>query len=183
MKQWLSYLTFAVAFGFITLLVGNSMSSAAELQPGDQAPDFSLQGSDGKTYKLSDLKGKTVVVAWFPKAFTGGCTKECKAFKEDGAEMRKFDVVYFTASVDQPEDNKKFAEQLEIDYAILSDPTKETAKAYGVIPEGKTNAARWTYYIGPDGKIKFVDKSVKPESSAKDVAAKLQELGVAAKKS
>ena len=181
MKQWLSALTYGVAFGFILLASGAAMTVAAELNPGDQAPDFSLQGSDGKTYKLSDLKGKTVVIAWFPKAFTGGCTKECKAFKEDGAEMRKFDVVYFTASVDDAQKNKEFAEKLEVDYPILSDPSKETAKAFGVIPEGKETAARWTFYIGPDGKIKFVDKKINVDSSAKDVAAKLQELGVAKK--
>ena len=181
MKLWLSSLTFCVAFAFICHVNGATMSSAAELKAGDQAPDFSLQGSDGKTYKLSELKGKTVVLAWFPKAFTGGCTKECKSFKEDGEAMRQFNVAYFTASVDDPQKNKEFAESLGADYAILSDPGKETANAYGVIPEGKTAAARWTFYIGPDGKILFIDKSVKTDTSGKDVAAKLQELGVAKK--
>src|SRR5262245_14338473 len=56
----------------------------AELKEGDQAPDFELKASDGKTYKLSDLKGKFVVIAWFPKAFTPGCTTECKSMKENG---------------------------------------------------------------------------------------------------
>ena len=61
---------------------------AVELKVGDKAPDFSLVGSDGKTHKLSDLRGKTVVVAWFPKAFTGGCTTQCKALKESGEAIR-----------------------------------------------------------------------------------------------
>ena len=55
----------------------------AELKVGDAAPNFKLAGSDGKTYDLSELKGKTVVVAWYPKAFTGGCTAECKSFAKD----------------------------------------------------------------------------------------------------
>ena len=88
--------------------------NAAELKVGDRAPDFKLPGSDGKTYSLKDFAGKkAVVIAWFPKAFTGGCTAECKSMKEDGEAIRKFDAAYFTASVDTPAENKKFAEHVE----------------------------------------------------------------------
>jgi len=154
-------------------------SKADGLKVGDAAPDFSLAGSDGKTYKLSDFKGKqAVVLAWFPKAFTGGCTAECKSFRETGAALKKFDVVYFTASCDQPEKNKEFAESLEADYPILSDPTRETAKAYGVVSGDKANAARTTFYIGKDGKILAIDDKVKTATHGQDVAAKLKELSV-----
>lgn len=157
---------------------------AADLKAGDPAPNFKLQGSDGKTYNLADFKGKqAVVVAWFPKAFTGGCTAECKHLKAEGSALKKFDVAYFTASVDAVEGEKgnaAFAKSLDLDYAILSDPTKDTAKAFGVLNE-KGMASRWTYYIGKDGKILFVDKAVKPATAATDIAAKLKELGVAAK--
>ncbi len=99
---------------------------AAEPKAGDKAPAFELQGSDGKTYSLDQFKGKkAVVVAWFPKAFTGGCTKECKSFKDNSAGLKKLGVAYFTASVDTPEYNKKFAESLDLDYPILSDPSKK----------------------------------------------------------
>src|SRR5436190_22679590 len=99
---------------------------------GDAAPDFELKASDGKTYKLSDFKGKqAVVVAWFPKAFTGGCTAECKSMKANGEAIRKFDVAYFAASCDDVETNTKFAKSLEVDYPILADPTRETATKYG----------------------------------------------------
>src|SRR5688572_10359498 len=150
---------------------------------GDDAPEFSLPGSDGKTYKLADFKGKqAVVIAWFPRAFTGGCTKECKSFKEDGAKIREFDVAYFTASNDKPEENKKFAESLSVDYPILSDPDSKVAAAYGVLnPNGKA-ALRWTFYIGANGKVLAIDKSVKTDTHGADVAAKLAELGVAKKK-
>src|SRR5262245_40500316 len=103
------------------------IQAATPLKVGDSAPNFELQGSDGKTHKLSDYKGKkAVVVAWFPKAFTGGCTAECKSLRASGNEIRKFDVAYFAASADDAETNKKFAESLQADYPILSDPTRET---------------------------------------------------------
>ena len=160
-------------------------AAAAELKAGDPAPNFKLQGSDGKTYSLADFKGKqAVVIAWFPKAFTGGCTTECKHLKAEGSAVKKFDVAYFTASVDAHDGEKgnaAFAKSLELDYPILSDPKKELAGALGVLNE-RGMASRWTYYIGKDGKILHVDKAVKPASAATDIAAKLKELGVAAKK-
>ena len=163
---------------FALLVASTLLVSAAELKVGDNAPNFELKGSDGKTYRLSDFKGKKpVVIAWFPKAFTGGCTKECKAMKEQGDEIRKFDAAYFTASVDDAEQNKKFAESLSVDYPILSDPTKETAKAYGVLNE-RGMANRWTFYIDKDGKIAAIDKAVKPPTSAEDVIAQLETLKV-----
>ena len=170
-----------IALGLVAASV--SLSSGAELKVGDDAPDFTLVGSDGKTYKLADFKGKqAVVVAWFPRAFTGGCTKECKAFKEQGSSIREYEVAYFTASNDPVEKNKAFAESLGVDYPILSDPDSSVAKAYGVLNDKATAALRWTYYIGADGKILHIDKTVKTESHGADVAKKLGELGVAKKK-
>ena len=166
-----------------TLMTAVAMFAAEAPKVGDAAPDFELKGSDGKTYRLSQFKGKKpVVVAWYPKAFTGGCTAECKSMKEQGDQIRKYDVAYFTASVDDAETNKKFAESLELDYPILSDPTKETAKAYGVLNE-RGMANRWTFYIGKDGKIQHVDRSVKTAQHGADIAAKLKELGAAEKQS
>ena len=157
--------------------------AASPLKVGDQAPPFELQGSDGKTHKLSDFKGKQVVVlAWFPKAFTGGCTAECKSLRGNGDAIRKFDVAYFTASCDEAETNKKFAESLNLDYPILSDPKQETALAYGVVNAQRKVPFRWTYYIGKDGKILYIDDKVQTESHGADIAAKLKELGVPLKK-
>ena len=154
-------------------------AAAEELKAGDAAPEFELKGSDGKTYKLSDFKGKqAVVVAWFPKAFTGGCTKECKSFRDNGEAIRKFDVAYFTASVDTPEVNKRFAESLELDYPILSDPEKKVAEAYGVVNEQRQVPFRWTFYIGADGKILHVDREVNAAEQGEDLVKTLQELKV-----
>jgi len=87
-------------------------------------------------------------------------------------------VAYFTASVDPPDVNKKFAESLELDYPILSDPGKEVAKAYGVVSGERTVAMRWTFYIGKDGKILYIDKEVKPASAGQDVVARIKALGI-----
>jgi peroxiredoxin Q/BCP len=155
--------------------------TAVELKVGDAAPDFSLQASDGKAYKLSDFKGKkAVVVAWFPKAFTQGCTIECKSLAANGDKIRKYDVAYFMASVDPldgEQGNKAFAESQKADFPLLSDPTKETAKAYGVLNE-RGVASRWTFYIDKNGKIAYIEKMVKPETSAEDMIGKLAELKV-----
>ena len=157
-------------------------ASAEPLKVGDKAPDFTLKGTDGKTYKLSDFKGKQpVVVAWYPKALTGGCTKECLALKESGPELRKYDVAYFGASVDDEALNKQFSDKLQLDFPLLSDPTKETAKAYGVLNE-RGMANRWTFYIDKDGKISHIDQKVNPEGYGQTVSAKLKDLGVASKK-
>jgi peroxiredoxin Q/BCP len=172
----------SVAAG-LAVVIGLSHLSRAELKVGDPAPDFEMKGSDGKTYKLSDFKDKqAVVLAWYPKAFTGGCTKECKSFKADGEKMRAFQVTYFTASTDEPDVNKKFAESLDADYPILSDPDGSVASRYGVYNADKKFANRVTFYIGANGKILFIDKGVKTDSHGADVAAKLKELGVPAKK-
>lgn len=156
--------------------------SAAELKVGDAAPDFEMVGSDGKTYKLSDFKGKqAVVLAWFPKAFTGGCTKECKSFRDNGKAIREFEVAYFTASVDIPADNKKFAESLELDYPILSDPGKKVAEAYGVVNAERKVPFRHTYYIGKDGKILHIDRTVDAANHGKDLVEQLRKLDIPTK--
>src|SRR5262245_28953438 len=151
------------------------------LKVGDPAPDFTLQASDGKTYRLADFKGKeTVVLAWFPKAFTQGCTIECKSLAEHGDMIKKYDAEYFMISVDPLEGeagNKAFAQAHNADFPLLSDPTKATANAYGVLSD-RGFANRWTFYIGKDGKLLAIDKDVKPATSAQDMAATLQRLGI-----
>jgi thioredoxin-dependent peroxiredoxin len=162
---------------------GQPAAPAVELKVGDKAPNFKLQGSDGKTYSLSDFAGKkAVVIAWFPAAFTKGCTVECKSLAMNGDKIRAYDVAYFMASVDPIEKNTDFAKAQEADFPLLSDPTKEVATAYGVLnPKGM--ATRWTFYIGKDGKILAIDKAIKVETSAEDMVAKLGELNVAKAKS
>ena len=174
-----------LAAGGVALAVvagARAADSAADLKVGDKAPEFSLPGSDGKTYTLSDFRGKkAVVLAWFPKAFTGGCTKECKSIRANSDGLKKLNIAYFTASVDQPDYNKKFAESLDLDYPILSDPSKKVAEAYGVVHTGRPNPERWTFYIDKEGTIKAIDKGVqkRTEQAGTDIADKVKELGLA----
>lgn len=171
-------MTRLIGFFVATLL---SLPLAA-LEVGEQAPEFSLQGSDGKTHKLSDYKGdKAVVIAWYPKAFTKGCTIECKSLAENGHLIREYDVAYFMASTDELETNKKFAEEQKADFPLLSDPDGETAKAYDVLMPVMNVAKRVTIYIGKDGRILKIDRDIKPATSAEDIARTLGELDVARK--
>lgn len=87
-------------------------------------------------------------------------------------------MAYFTASCDPAQKNADFAKSLSLDYPILSDPGKQTAKAFGVLNEARGFSNRWTYYIGKDGKILHVDKGVKAGEHGADIAKKLAELGV-----
>lgn len=86
--------------------------------------------------------------------------------------------MHFAISIDTPETNKAFAQSLGVDYPLLSDPGKQVATAYGVIDEDQPFASRWTFYIGTDGRILYIDKKVSPVAHGKNVAAKLAELGV-----
>jgi peroxiredoxin Q/BCP len=84
--------------------------------------------------------------------------------------------------VDAPDVNKQFAESLGLDYPVLSDPGKEVARAYGVVGGVRLVAARWTFYVGKDGRILYIDKQVNTSTAGRDVALKLAELGVARRK-
>lgn len=161
------------------LLIGSASVLAAGPQVGEPAPDFELAASDGKTYRLADFRGRqAVVLAWFPKAYTSGCTIECKSLAENGDLIRQYDVTYFMASVDPVEDNAGFAREQNADFPLLSDPRKTTAEAYGVLSE-RGYANRYTYYIGADGRVLAIDRDVEPATSAEDMVATLEDLGVA----
>ena len=177
-----------------TLAAGLMAQTAVELKVGDTAPDFTLQGTDGKTHKLSDYRGKqAVVLAWFPRAFTQGCTIECKSLADNGDKIKKYDVAYFMASVDPLEENIKFAkatsvklgdrvvEKKEADFPMLSDPDKTVATRYGVLNAERGFANRWTFYIDKAGRIAAIDKMVRPETSAEDMLTKMREVKIAMK--
>ena len=166
----------------VTAVLTSALSAQAPtvtLKAGDQAPDFTLKASDGKTYSLSDYRGKKgVVLAWFPKAFTAGCTLECKSLAANGEQLRKYDVAYFMASVDVVEDNTKFAESEKVDFPLLSDADKSVATRYGVLAQ-RGLANRWTFYIDKSGRIAYIDRAVNPETSAEDILFRLGQLKIA----
>lgn len=168
----------AIATATTNVALRRGSAPPVVLQPGDRAPQFSLQASNGQTYRLADFLGRhPVVIAWFPKAFTGGCTAECRSLAAHEAAFARTNVRCFAASVDTPEVNAEFADALGLTSPILSDPERTVARAYGVLGASGF-PSRWTFYIGVDGRIIDIDKHVRASSHGSDVAARLMELGI-----
>jgi peroxiredoxin Q/BCP len=168
----------AVATGMTNLALGRGGHSLIALRVGDPAPDFTLPASDGHEYTLSEFRGRrNVVIAWFPKAFTGGCTVECRSLGAQGSLVDRPNVQFFAASVDSVETNAEFGAALDLPYPILSDPTRRVARAYGVLGASGF-ASRWTFYVGLDGRILDIDKHVRTTSHGHDVVERLAAIGI-----
>ena len=155
-----------------------SGASTQPLQVGDKAPSFDLPGTDGRSHALPlPINADTpwTVLAWFPKAYTRGCTIECRSLAQNGHLIKKFNVRYFMLSVDPIETNKAFAADESADFPLLSDATTEIAEKYGVLsPRGY--AKRQTFYVDPQGTIQAIDRKVNPKTSAEDMAMYLLKL-------
>jgi peroxiredoxin Q/BCP len=167
----------ALGTAFVNLLTSDRAAARIDLTAGDVAPDFELAASDGRTYRLSALRGRVVVMAWFPKAFTAGCTWECQSIGLSKTALGGFDAFIFAASCDTVETNREFAASTGIDFPILSDPDKTVARAYGVL--GLIGLpSRWTVYIGVDGRILAIDREVRTRNHGDDIVAALERFGV-----
>jgi peroxiredoxin Q/BCP len=163
-----------LAFSFALLFA----THATALEAGDRAPAFSMQGSDGKTYASSDLAGKRgYVLAWFPKAFTPGCTAELEDLRDNAAALDAYDAAVFMVSFDTPERNAEFAKSLGTAQVLLSDADGSVAQAYGVAGESAAFPKRWTIYVDKDGVVRDVDTSVDTSTAGADIARRLGELG------
>ena len=171
----LSRLLIAVALMSFSQL---SAGSTQPLQVGDKAPSFDLPGTDGRSHALplpNSSNTPWTVLAWFPKAYTSGCTIECRSLAQNGHLIKKFNVRYFMLSVDPIETNKAFAADESADFPLLSDATTEIAEKYGVLsPRGY--AKRQTFYVDPQGTIQAIDRKVNPKTSAEDMAMYLLKL-------
>lgn len=162
-------------------LVSSFFAQASDLKVGDLAPNFKLQATTGDYYQLSDYKNKqAVVLAWYPMANTRGCTFECRSLVEKGHLIREYDVSYVMASVDPIDDNRDFAKKTAADFPMLSDPSKEAAKAYDVLNFVRV-ASRVTFYISKSGEILKIDDDISPKTAAEDIARNLEILGVSLK--
>jgi thioredoxin-dependent peroxiredoxin len=154
---------------------------ATMLDVNDKAPDIKLEDENGKEVSLKDFKGKTVVLYFYPRADTPGCTKEACEFRDTYKQMQKTGAVLLGASPDTPKAQKKFQEKFHLPFTLLADADKKLCNAFGVIQEknmyGKKvmGVARTTFVIGPDGKIKRVFHKVKPEGHSEEVLAYLKE--------
>ena len=144
------------------------------LKVGDTAPDFNSVDQNGKPVRLSDFKGKPVVVYFYPKDDTPGCTKEACNFRDNYAEYEKAGVKVLGISVDDPHSHKKFEEKYKLNFTLVADHEKKISENFGVL--GDRNAKRVTYIIGKDGKIAHVYPKVSPDEHAVEVMQKLKEL-------
>ena len=144
------------------------------LKVGDTAPDFSSADQNGKPVRLSDFRGKPVVVYFYPKDDTPGCTKEACNFRDNYAAYEKAGVKVLGISVDDPHSHKKFEEKYKLNFTLVADHEKKISENYGVL--GDRNAKRVTYLIGKDGKVVHVYPKVTPDEHAVEVMKKLKEL-------
>lgn len=148
---------------------------------GKKAPSFSLEGNDGKKHSLEDYRDKTVVLYFYPKDNTPGCTKEACGFRDLGAALKKRDAVVLGVSKDSVESHNKFAANYKLPFTLLSDPKAEVMKKYGAFGQkmmyGKEveGTIRSTVIIGPEGDvIKHWPTVKKAEEHPKEVLEFLQ---------
>lgn len=156
-----------------------SKSAEIYLSDGDKAPDFTLKDDNGKTIKLSELKGKKVVLYFYPKDDTPGCTKEACSFRDGFKEIQKKGAVVLGVSPDSVESHKKFKGKFNLNFPLLSDEEKKVVNAYGVWKEkslyGRNymGVERTTFVIDENGKIKKVFPKVKVDGHFEEVLSEL----------
>jgi thioredoxin-dependent peroxiredoxin len=150
-----------------------------KLKEGDVAPDFSAMTNGGGKISLAELKGKNVILYFYPKDDTSGCTKEACAFRDGFAEFKKRGAVVLGVSPDSVKSHDKFVKKFSLPFTLLADEDKKIVEAYGVwgmkIFWGRKylGTHRVTFLIGLDGRIKKIWPAVKPEEHAKEVLAEL----------
>src|ERR1700693_1789381 len=145
------------------------------LEPGDKAPDFKTPDQDGKSVALKDFAGKKVVLYFYPKDDTPGCTVEACAFRDGIDEIKKRGAIVLGVSIDSVESHKKFKNKFDLNFPLLADTDKKLAEAYGTWKEksmyGKKymGIERTTFLVGADGKIAKIFPEVKTEGYAEQV--------------
>jgi len=151
------------------------------MEINDKAPDFTSVDQDGNNVALQDYKGKSVVLYFYPRAATPGCTIEACSFRDSFKRVENIGAVVLGVSPDTAAAQKKFVDKYDLPFTLVADADKKICNAYGVIQEknmyGKKvmGVARTTFIIGPDGKIKHIFKKVKPEGHAEQVLEWLKE--------
>ena len=145
------------------------------LQVGEKAPDFTLNDQNGNPVSLADFAGKRVVLYFYPRDNTPGCTRQACAFAGAYQGFKEKDVVVIGVSKDSVNSHKKFAEKFDLPFILLADPELEVIRAYGVWQEKKNygkvsmGVVRSTYLIGPDGTVEAVMPKVKPDTNAAEI--------------
>ena len=170
---------FLLAFAMVALLACNRVSAVNEIPAvGSAAPAFTLTNNEGKQVSLSDFKGKWVVLYFYPKDFTQGCTIEARNFQRDIAKYEAAKAVVLGVSVDTADSHKEFCAKEGLNFKLLADTEAKTSTEYGSVMEYQGNklSARNTFIIDPTGKIAKVFEKVKVQAHSEEVLAALAEL-------
>lgn len=153
-----------------------------KLQINSQAPDFSLPDQSGKTHKLSDYLGKWILLYFYPKDDTPGCTKEACTIRDNFPAFKKLDAVVLGVSADSEKSHDKFAQKYELPFTLLADTQKEVVKMYDVYKPKKfmgkefLGVLRTSFLIDPKGNIAKIYENVKPAVHAEEVLGDIQKL-------
>lgn len=153
-----------------------------KLAAGDKAPEFALPDQEGKVHRLSDYKGKTVLLYFYPKDDTPGCTAEACRIRDAWADFKKADIEVLGVSPDKVKSHARFARKHKLPFTLLADENKETVEAYGVWAKKKflgheyMGTLRNSFLIGPDGKIAKVYEKVRPNEHAGEVLQDVERL-------
>jgi thioredoxin-dependent peroxiredoxin len=163
----------------VALVAFVALTASATLpQVGEQAPEFTLVDGDGNAVSLEDHRGKWVVLYFYPKNFTSGCTIEAQEFQRDLPRYEAAGAVVLGVSVDSPESHKSFCEKEGLDLTLLSDQDAAVSGRYGsvLVHEGQKYSARNTFLIDPAGRLVRVFEKVKPVGHSSEVLAALAAL-------
>ena len=145
----------------------------AVIEEGKPAPDFELESDSGETVKLSDLRGKPVVLYFYPKDDTPGCTRQACGIRDSWAEFQRAGAEVFGISADSQASHERFKSKYELPFTLLADPEHKLGEPYGVSQEGKSSYERSTFVIDADGNVAKIMRRVKPDGHADQVLAAL----------
>ena len=175
----MSKYVFLLAFAIVAVLACNRVSAVNELPAvGAAAPGFNLTTNEGKQVNLNDFKGKWVVLYFYPKDFTQGCTIEARNFQRDIAKYEAVNAVILGVSVDNAESHKEFCAKEGLNFKLLADTDAKVSEQYGSVMEynGAKLSARNTFIIDPQGKVVKVFEKVKVAAHSEEVLTALATL-------
>jgi peroxiredoxin Q/BCP len=144
------------------------------VEEGKPAPDFELRSDNGETVRLSELRGKPVVLYFYPKDDTPGCTRQACGIRDAWSEFQRAGAEVFGISADDEASHERFKSKYELPFTLLADPEHKLGEPYGVAQEGKSSYERSTFVIDADGNVARVMRRVNPDRHADEVLAALR---------
>ena len=160
------------------LTADDETTAAKSVSEGDRAPDFSLSSQDGSQVSLQQYRGKWVVLYFYPKDFTQGCTIEAHSFQKDEAQYKSKNTIVLGVSLDSSDSHKQFCAKEGLNFKLLADESAQVATRYGSVMEyqGKQYAARNTFVVDPSGIVRKIYRDVNPSGHSKEVLSALSGL-------